>query len=339
MSLINSKKKIKIGVVGLGVGEQHLLALRNNFSCSVSCIYDLNFTKAKNLSTKFAGCSAVNSYDNLLSQVDAVVLASFDDDHFNQTLTAIKSGKHVFVEKPMCRSLYELKAIKKAWGNCCGKIKLHSNLILRTAPLYQWLKAQIQDNNLGEVYSFDGDYLYGRIHKIIEGWRSQVPNYSVMEGGGIHLLDLLLWITEDRPTSVFASGNKISTQSTAFHYNDFTAATFEFSSGLIARITANYGIVHPHQHLMRICGTKGTFIYDDKGPRLVNSRLPGTLPNEITYSPFPISKGDLTPAFIKSILEDTDDTKLTQSYFDGISACIAADKSVTTGRKEPIVYV
>ena len=44
------------------------------------------------------------------------------------------------------------------------------------------------------------DYLYGRLQKITDDWRSRVADYSVMLGGGVHMVDLMLWLTGQRPT-------------------------------------------------------------------------------------------------------------------------------------------
>src|SRR5205807_9291260 len=126
--------------------------------------------------------------------------------------------------------------------------------------------------------SSDLDYLYGRLQKITEGWRKNIENYSVIEGGGVHLIDLMLWLTGERPSFVWAAGNRISTKDTAFRYGDYAAATLQSPSGLVARITANFGCVHPHQHTMRIFGTKETFVYDDAGPRLRSNRDPDIMP-------------------------------------------------------------
>src|SRR6185503_7475057 len=95
-----------------------------------------------------------------------------------------------------------------------------------------------------------------------------VPDYSVMAGGGVHLVDLMLWLTGQQPTTVSAVGNRIATANSRFAYDDFVTATYAFPSGLVGRITANFGCVHRHQHVVRVFGTKGTFIHDDAGARL-----------------------------------------------------------------------
>ena len=60
------------------------------------------------------------------------------------------------------------------------KSKLSSNFVLRRAPQFEKLKNMINDNSFGEIYYLEGDYNYGRIHKLIYGWRGQIPFYSVM---------------------------------------------------------------------------------------------------------------------------------------------------------------
>lgn len=330
-----------VGVVGLGVGEQHARAFDAHPACEVRSLCDLDRERARALVTEFSGCVVAERFEEMLAdpRLDVLAIASFDDFHYNQVIAALQAGKHVFVEKPVCRTLKELADVKAGWQAGGGQQKLCSNLVLRAAPLYRWLHEHIRADELGQIYAFDGDYLYGRLHKITEGWRKNVSEYSVMQGGGVHLVDLLLWLTGERPVAVTAIGNTICTRDTAFRHNDFVAATFEFDSGLVSRVTANFGCVHRHQHVMRVFGTKATFLYDDAGPRLHRSRDPVLHAERLPQSPLPAHKGDLVPGFVSAILESSDDRAQTQSFFDGISACIAADRAVATGKRERIEYV
>lgn len=332
-------QQLKVGVVGLGVGEQHARAFSAHPDCKLECVYDLDAARASQLAAEMGECSVADSYSALLAKVDVVSIASFDDDHYGQVMEALSAGKHVFVEKPLCRTTTELMAVKEAWMTTGGKVKFRSNLVLRAAPLYEWIKQRIESGDFGRVYSFDGDYLYGRLHKITEGWRQNVADYSTMEGGGIHLVDLMLWLTNERPSFVMAAGNGICTEGTGFRYNDYVAATFEFPSGMLSRITANYGCVHRHQHAMRIFGTKASFLYDDQGARWHGTRDPALTSSKIGLPPLPASKGDLISSFVKAIVDDADDYATTQSFFDGISLCVAADQAAASGKKERIFYV
>ena len=51
----------------------------------------------------------------------------------------------------------------------------------------------------------------GKIKKL-EGWRSKTKNYSVILGAAIHVIDLVMWIINKRPLSVFSAGNNLATK-------------------------------------------------------------------------------------------------------------------------------
>jgi len=330
-----------VAVIGLGIGERHARTFSNIPGCRLTFLLDLDISRADVLARKFDGCSVAKSYQQILDskEIDIIVIASHDDAHFGATVEALSAGKHVFVEKPMCRTLDELRTIKSTWLKAEKRLILRSNLILRTAPYYLWLKEQVQNGFLGRLYAIDGDYLYGRIHKIVDGWRAGISDYSVMNGGGLHLIDLAIWISDQRPNEVTAIGNKICTSGGNFRYLDYVAATLEFDSGLIGRITANFGCVHRHQHVLRMFGTNGTAIYDDVGIRIHNTNDPNVSPTIVHKSALPTDKGQLIPAFVDAIKSNDNDSCITQSYFDGLSISIAINNAVRSGRRERIEYV
>jgi predicted dehydrogenase len=333
-------KTLGVAVIGLGVGEQHARAYLRSDGCSLRLVYDLDEARMDQILRELGEGEKANSLEAVLADksVDVLSIASYDDMHFEQVVAALQAGKHVFVEKPLCRSMKELSEIKNVW-QAKGNRHLGSNLVLRSAPLYQWLKQQIEAGCLGDVYAFDGDYLYGRLHKITDGWRKDVDDYSVIQGGAVHLVDLMLWLTGQKPAFVTATGNRICTRGTTFRYDDFVSATFQFPSGLIGRITANFGSVHRHQHVLRVFGTKGTFIYDDMGPRLHASRDASVTATMLDLSGLPSSKGDLIPDFVASIIKGESTHAKTQQEFDVICACVSADLAAKTSQSVQIEYL
>lgn len=338
---MSGREKIGVAVVGLGVGEQHARAYLRTGRCELRWLHDLDRLKAQQFAAELGHGRVANDFEEILrdSQTDAISIASYDDAHFTQVVAALNAGKHVFVEKPICRTVDELRVIKRAWLQHGGKVKLSSNLVLRAAPIYGWLKQEIAAGDFGELYAFDGEYLYGRLHKITEGWRKDVEDYSVIAGGGIHLIDLLLWLTNQRPTNVMATGNRICAEDTAFRYKDYVAVTLQHSSGLIARICANFGCVHRHQHVLRIYGSTGTFFYDDAGARCHASRNPETKARQIDLPALPASKGELIHGFVDSVLRDTDERVETQTHFDAISIVAACDESLKSDTRTEVEYI
>jgi predicted dehydrogenase len=326
---------VNAAVVGLGVGEQHARALAAHPGVTLACVADLDRARAEALG-KELGARVAADVDAVIADpaIDVIALATFDDHHAAQVVAALQAGKHVFCEKPLCRTLDEVRAIAAARGDR----HLACNLILRAAPLYRWLRDAIRAGELGDIYAIDGDYLYGRLHKITDGWRRDVEDYSVFQGGAVHLVDLAMWLVGERPVSVAAVGNKIVTQGTPFRYPDFVAATYELPSGIIARITANFGCVHKHQHVVRVFGTKATFIHDDAGARLHLQRDPGGPPRVLAHAPVAASKGDLVPAFVDAILAGSDPAPAARHELDMITACIAADRALAAHQPQAVEY-
>jgi predicted dehydrogenase len=341
MSMSLEQHHLGVAVVGLGIGEQHACAYQALGRCQLRWFYDVEPGKAERLAEQLGEGVPAHSFEQILRdpEVDVVSIASYDDAHSEQVIAALEAGKHVFVEKPLCRTLAELKTIKEAWKQRRGTVKLSSNLVLRAAPVYQWLRQKVRMGELGAPYAFDGEYLYGRLEKITHGWRKDVADYSVMQGGGIHLVDLLLWMIGERPVSVFAAGNRICTEQTAFRFPDYVAATLRFASGLIGRVSANFGCVHRHQHVVRVFGTNATFVHDDAGPRLHMTRDPAATAAPVALPPLPMSKGALIAPFISAIVADENLNAHTQELFDAISICVACDESLLTCSEVEVAYV
>lgn len=332
--------RLGVAVVGLGVGEAHARAYLATGACDLRWLLDLDRARAEALARDLGAGAVAESYEQVLADpaVGAVSIASFDDAHFEQVLAALRAGKHVFVEKPLCRSLDEARAIRGAWQDAGSRLRIESNLVLRAAPLFRWLRGELTAGALGRVYAFDGDYLYGRLDKITKGWRRDVDDYSVMLGGGIHLVDLMLWVTGERPSWVEAAGNRVVTAGTSFRYPDFVAATFGFPSGLIGRITANFGCIHAHQHVVRLFTTERTVLSDDAGVREHVARDGGAPPRTLALEPVPASKGDLIRAFVSAVGQDDEVRSALDHELAVISVCAAADRALAAGGNVAIDY-
>jgi predicted dehydrogenase len=334
-------ERLRVAVIGLGVGEQHIGGYLRHPGCELVALCDLSEEKLAAARAKYPKVRVTTEAREVLEDpgIQVVSIATYDDVHADQVLQALRAGKHVFVEKPLCQTMDQLREIRDAWRAGGGSLKLDCNLVLRASPLYHWLKEQVREGALGRIYAFDGEYLYGRIEKITGGWRRDVQAYSVMAGGGIHLIDLMLWLTGERPGMVMAAGNRICTEGTAFQYPDYVSSLMQSGSGMVSRITANFGCVHRHQHVLRVFGTGGTFLYDDAGPRVHRSRDPEGRAEPVGLSPFPETKGDLIPAFVDAILYDKDISAETQMIFDGIAISLACDRALVSRTQEMIEYL
>jgi len=206
------KNKINVSIVGLGnVGSEYLKFFRNQKNIKNIFIND----KFKNLSLikkfkKYKRIKIENNKKNLISNSDLVTISNYDKDHEKYIIDSIRLNKNIFVEKPMCTSFSQLANIYKELLKKKYKKFLMSNFVLRESEILKKIYKQVKKGEFGKIYYFEGDYLYGRLNKLLNGWRGKDKKYSVMLGGGIHMIDLMVLFLGDFPIEVIVGPEYIS---------------------------------------------------------------------------------------------------------------------------------
>ncbi|MBL4889266.1 MAG: Gfo/Idh/MocA family oxidoreductase [Candidatus Lindowbacteria bacterium] len=295
--------KLRAGIIGMGVGEAHIVGYEAHPDCVVTAVCDFDEEKLGGFRDKYPDKKVVSDANEILDDpdIDVVTVASYDNFHHEQIVRALKNGKHVFAEKPLVVYEDEAKEIRQLLAHN-PNLKLSSNLILRQCPRFQNLHKMIQQGDFGEIYQVEGDYNWGRIHKITEGWRGKLDFHSAIYGGGVHIIDLLLWFTGKRVIEVFGYGTNIATKGTQYKFHDASDVVLKFEDGIIGKLSANYSCVYPHFHRLSIYGTDATFENRRGNALLYRSRDPETPPEEMTDAYPGAMKGDLIMNFIEHIL-------------------------------------
>lgn len=331
-------RKIRFGVVGLGVGMQHIPGFLAHPSAELAAVCDLSEEKLTEARKQYPGVKATTDASVVIRDpsIDVVSIASYDKFHKSQIIEAFDNGKHVFAEKPLCLSEDELEAIRAAWSRN-GKPRITSNLILRRYPRFLELRDRIQEGRLGKLYNLEADYNYGRLEKIHQGWRGD-DNYSVTLGGGIHMVDLMQWLAGEKIMEVSAFANRICSEGSKYQGNDMVTSIVKFSSGVVGKMNANFGCVFPHFHRLALYGTRGTYLNDLDGAKYVSSRDPSSA-IEVSNQPYPgARKGDLLYSFVESILENKEPEISSADVFSGVAVCLAIEKSVRENRLVKVLH-
>ncbi len=326
-------KKLKAGIIGLGVGEKHIDGYLSHPACEVVALCDFNIDKRRYISDKYPEIFITESAEQILNDpgIDIVSICSYDNYHFEQIIKAIENDKHIFVEKPLCLTEDEASEIYKQLS-AKPHLKISSNLILRKSPRFIQLREAIRNREYGKLFYLEGDYNYGRLNKITEGWRGEIPFYSVILGGMIHMVDLLLWLTDEKVQKVVGMGNNIMTQNTGFKYNDFVAALLYFESGLIAKVSANFGCVYPHFHKLSVYGENATFENDWPDAKLYTSRDTHDSQRKILTEYPGTHKGDMINSFVESILTVKKPEVTKEDIFRCLDVCFAIEKSANESK-------
>jgi predicted dehydrogenase len=333
------KNRINVGVIGLGVGAKHARILYSNKKVNLISLCDFNNKKINLYKKMFKNCKFTTNSDDIFKNpnIDIVIIASYDNFHAKHILQAIKYNKQFFVEKPFCLNINELNKICLNLKN--KKIIFSSNLVLRSNPAFIDLKKKIKNKIIGEIYYCEGDYNYGRINKILHGWRGQIPFYSVILGGAIHLIDLIVWSSNKKIQSVIADGNKISTKNTNFKNYDLVSALLKFEDGMIAKVTSNFASVSPHHHILSVYGTKSTFFYNNKAIKFYKSR-DDLNPKKVKSNFSNKHKSEILNSFIDSVYYQKDLKIVHENEIINLmSVCFAIEKSLKTKRWEKVEYI
>lgn len=331
--------ELRIGIIGLGVGRQHIAGFTRHPAARVVSVCDFDPIVLRSVQADYPSLTCTTDADDVLTDpaLDIVSIASYDNYHFEQVRACLEHGKHVFVEKPLCQTADQLAAIRELMRER-QNLKLSSNLILRKIPRFASLHNDIHDGTYGKLFYMEADYNYGRLWKLTEGWRGQLDFYSVTQGGAIHVIDLLQWLSGQRVGKVTAFGNQIATQDTGFRFPDTVVALLEFESSLIAKVSANFACVHPHFHRVTVYGTQATFVNDLPEARIYRSRNPSAPPDRVTSEYPGIHKGDLLYSFVEAIQNGGSPEVTESEVFDSMSVCLAIDQSVRTGAPVAVRY-
>lgn len=326
---------LRAAVIGLGVGERHIDGFRAHPACEVVTICDTDPNRLAEVAARHPGVRPELDAAAILTDptVDVVSIASYDDAHFGQIRLALEHGKHVFAEKPLTLYEHEARAIAEML-RAHPELQLSSNVPLRMSPRFEHVRNLVAAGELGEIFHVEGDYDYGRRHKLTDGWRGRIDYYSVVLGGAIHMVDLLRWLTGQEVTEVAcALGSRIATKGTAFRHDDFVMAVLRLTGGGTAKVTANLGCVSPHFHGLRLYGTEGTFV---NGLPDGHVYRPGPTPADIVVTtvdaPYPgVLKGDLIGPFLASILGEGEPRVTIRDVFETLATCFAIERALKEG--------
>ncbi len=110
--------RLNIAVVG-GGGKGYTDALHswNKGASNIIAICDVDWNMAKNAFKKFPKAKKYKDFRKLFDEVktiDAVTISTPDHTHAVIAMAAIKSGKHVYVQKPLTHNIYEARMLTEA---------------------------------------------------------------------------------------------------------------------------------------------------------------------------------------------------------------------------------
>lgn len=249
---------VRFGLIGYGAwGRCHAEAIEKADGAELGAIAVRSEESQAAAREAHGAADVVGDYRELVARDDLDVIDIVLPSHLHHEVaaTSLGSGKHVFMEKPMCLDLEQ----------CDDLIRL----------------ARQHDRLLAINHEFRLSSLWGRVREVVSSGFLGTPQYVLVElsrnpyrlgAGGwrydiqrvgnwileepIHFFDLARWYLEDvgQPETVYASAN--SRQKDHPELQDNFSAIMNFTGGAYAVVSQTLAAFEHHQ-TVKITGTEG----------------------------------------------------------------------------------
>jgi predicted dehydrogenase len=210
---------LKAGVLGAGhLGKIHLKLLNQSNKYELVGFYDPIKENAKKVEKEF-GYKSFDTIQKLIDAVDVVDIVTPTLSHFDCAKEAIEKGKHIFIEKPITKTVGEAeKLIELAKKH---KVKGQVGHVERFNPAFTAVKDSIIKPMFIET------------HRLAE-FNPRGTDVPVVLDLMIHDIDIILSVVQSKVKSVNASGVSVISETP-----DIANARIEFENGCVANLTAS----------------------------------------------------------------------------------------------------
>jgi len=232
ISSSQAEKSPTVGLIGGGKFTKNILmpALQKVQGVRLAGVATTSGVSAQHLAQKYGFSYATTDYQEILrdEHIKRVIITTPHNLHGRQVVEALRAGKHVFVEKPLCLTAEELAAIEEAYD---GSRMLLVGFNRRFAPLTQEVKKMLAGRTTPLIMTY----------RINAGY---IPDDSWVHdpevGGGrllgevCHFIDFMQFMVEAEP--VLVSTMAIEGDTGKYRRDDNLAINLTFADGSVGSI-------------------------------------------------------------------------------------------------------
>jgi predicted dehydrogenase len=210
---------LKVGVLGAGhLGKIHLRLLQESKKYELVGFYDPSKENAKSVALEF-GYTSFSSITSLIDAVDVVDIVTPTLSHFECAKLSIEKGRHIFIEKPITKTVLEAEAIKTLANQY--HVKGQVGHVERFNPGFKAVKDLISNP------------MFIESHRLAE-FNPRGTDVPVVLDLMIHDIDIILSVIKSKVKKVHASGVAVISETP-----DIANARIEFENGCVANLTAS----------------------------------------------------------------------------------------------------
>ena len=255
--------KLKVGIAGYGLaGRSFHAPILAGTNFEVTAVLTTNDVRKRHAKEDFPTVKIVSTIEELCAQdLDLIVIASGNQVHLSQALTAINAGIPTVVDKPMGINVAQTREILDAADSAGVVVTTYFNRKWDSDILT--LKRVIRDGQIGRVIRMDSRFERFRPQLNPQSWRE---NNSPQDGGGL-LLDLMPHLISTA-IECFGPANlkSSSIRSVRGGADDDCVLVLAHETGVESILSASAVVGAPGPRL-RVIGSEGAFVVKELDPQ------------------------------------------------------------------------
>ena len=244
--------RVRVGVIGAGAwGKNHVRTLASLPETELAAVCDVDAGVRDRLGRQYPGTFVTASPAELLSRVEAVVIASTARTHAELGRAAVEAGVPALIEKPFALTVADAEGLAEIAA--ARGVPLLAGHLLVYHPVVERLRQLVTEGALGSLY-----YLYSQRVNL-----GQVrPDENALWSFGPHDVSVALFLLGDRPRTVAALGRSYLQPG----IEDVVFLTMTFDSGVVAHAQMSW--LDPHkERRLTLVGSRQMAVFDDMVPR------------------------------------------------------------------------
>ncbi|MDR0757421.1 MAG: Gfo/Idh/MocA family oxidoreductase [Tannerella sp.] len=193
-------KDVRFAVVGCGhIGKRHAEMIARESGATLAALCDI--LPREKLGVEAYDVPFVGDFHELLNgelQFDVVNICTPNGLHASMAVSAIESGHHIVIEKPMTLTSADAEKVVHA----SLKYRKHVFCVMqnRYSPPSVWMKELVESGRLGQIYMVQLNCYWnrdGRYYRT-DGWHGK----AALDGGTLftqfsHFIDIMYWLFGD----------------------------------------------------------------------------------------------------------------------------------------------
>lgn len=248
---------MKLCVIGAGgiADRRTIPAILKEEKSQLVAVMDRMPAVAETIGKKY-GVPYFSNEEEMLKNVDCdgVYIGTPVMCHYEQAMTALSFGKHVFVEKPICMNAKQSRELVDAFKKANKQLTI--GYMMKYHNLHKKAKELIKNDKVGQVN--DVRLQFSCWYPDIKGAWRQV---KALGGGGaimdlgVHCIELIEYLLDDEIVDV---KSLYSTRTFSYEVEDGAVIIFRTQGGVLGHIDVNFNVPDAaSESKLEIYGTKG----------------------------------------------------------------------------------